>query len=580
MVHNVHLTTTCPANACQNNGQCVPADLSIPGSNYTCICPDQFFGTNCQYSKLKLDVSLADIQIPSYLVAYFFTLSNTSQPINTILLRKLTLFQHVVTFYISVPFHLVIVQALDKFYLVALQQSPRSYISTSIQPAQQCIPSYQLFNSTVLNMSLYQRTVLYYDLCQSQANVNVTCFIDESNLCLCTKERHANCMKFNYNRSFQCIPDNHCINGGECLQDHPTCPSTKICLCPSCFFGSTCQFYAKGLGSTLDEILGYEIQRNTILTKQPIAVQVSAAITMIIFVIGIIDSIASIMTFSRKKSQEVGSGIYLLTSSIVSLFIIILFTLKFWLLFLSHQDYFGHHVKQNILAINCMGIELLLKIGIYLNNWLDACVAIERTLVVFYGTSFNKKKSKRIAVSISIILPIIMSCLFIPQILNLRVYEDKLEERSWCVIIYSSSLQKYTWISILFHYFAPLLINFCSAVLIIIITTRQLAATRTNRSLWANFKSKLKDNRHLIISPIILIVLTAPHLVIALLLDCKKSSHLFWFYLIGYFLSFIPAASIFLIFIVPSTHYKREFKKLLAHIRRRFAQFKFNYCGL
>ncbi|CAF0992582.1 unnamed protein product [Adineta steineri] len=56
---------------------------------------------------------------------------------------------------------------------------------------------------------------------------------------------------------------------------------------PAYFFGDECQFYTKGLGSTLDEILGYELKRNTILPKQFITVIMSLTITMIIFVIGI-----------------------------------------------------------------------------------------------------------------------------------------------------------------------------------------------------------------------------------------------------------------------------------------------------
>ena len=109
------LTSTCPINACQNYGKCVPADVSIPESDYTCICSDRFFGRNCQYLKFKLDVSLNDIHIPPYLVAYFFTLSNKSKSVTTITLRKLTLFQHIVTFHISVPFHMVIIQAIDRY---------------------------------------------------------------------------------------------------------------------------------------------------------------------------------------------------------------------------------------------------------------------------------------------------------------------------------------------------------------------------------------------------------------------------------------------------------------------------------
>ncbi|CAF4302544.1 unnamed protein product, partial [Rotaria sordida] len=61
--------------------------------------------------------------------------------------------------------------------------------------------------------------------------------------------------------------------------------------------------------------------------------------------------------------------------------------------------------------------------------------------------------------------------------------------------------------------------------------------------------------------PAIILILTLPHFIISIILDCNKSSHLFWFYLIGYFLSFIPAAFIFIIFVVSSPLYRQEFKK-------------------
>ena len=156
-------------------------------------------------------------------------------------------------------------------------------------------------------------------------------------------------------------------------------------------------FMQKVLGSTLDEILGYEFQHNTILFKQPVRVKVGVVITMLTFVTGIINCILSIMAFSRKKSREVGCGIYLLASSIVSLLTVTLLTLKFWLLFLSNQYYFDQNIRQSILAANCQVIELLLKLALYFDNWLNACVAIERTVSVSQGISFNKNRSKLIA---------------------------------------------------------------------------------------------------------------------------------------------------------------------------------------
>ncbi|CAF0964040.1 unnamed protein product [Rotaria sp. Silwood1] len=465
---------------------------------------------------------------------------------------------------------MMIIQVNNKYYLAVLQQSPRLDISTSISPAQECVPSEQLFNSTILEKHQYERIPSYYKVCGERHDL--TCFVDEEFLCLCTNDHHANCLTFTRYEDFRCPMKNYCENEAYCLQDHPSCPSTKICVCPKCFFGNQCQFYAKGLGSTLDEILGYEFKNNLMLSEQSFQVKLSAIVTMLICVIGIINSILSIITFLRKKTRDVGCGIYLLASSITSLSTMILFTLKFWFLFLSRQDILG---QNTILYANCMVIEPILKIALYLDNWFNACVAIERTVSVFQGINFNKNKSKRVATYIVMLLPFIMVGLFVPQLRSLRLFEDKMEERSWCVVTYSPWLQMYSLTLIFFHYFAPLCINLFSALLIIIVTARQRAVSKTGRTVWIHLIFKLKQYKHLIISPTIIIVLTLPHLIISIILDCDKSSNLFWFYLIGYFLSFIPAALVFIIFIVPSTLYKQEFKKIILPTHQGFDVLKF-----
>ncbi len=67
-------------------------------------------------------------------------------------------------------------------------------------------------------------------------------------------------------------------------------------------------------------------------------------------------------------------------------------------------------------------------------------------------------------------------------------------------------------------------------------------------------------------SPIIIVYLTLPYLIISMILDCKKSSRLFSFYLIGYFLSFCPATFVFMIFVLPSPLYKDQFNQLRAYV--------------
>ncbi|CAF3980977.1 unnamed protein product, partial [Adineta steineri] len=86
----------------------------------------------------------------------------------------------------------------------------------------------------------------------------------------------------------------------------------------SCFVGQKCQFYKKSIGVILDDILRDEIRSNMTMTDQSILVKVNAAITMIMFIGGLINSILSLLTFQNKDLRQVGCGIYLLASSITS----------------------------------------------------------------------------------------------------------------------------------------------------------------------------------------------------------------------------------------------------------------------
>ena len=508
---------------------------------------------------------------PSYLIAHFFTLSNQSNPTETIVLRKLTLFQRIVTFYVAVPFQLALIQADSKHYLAVLQRSPRTHIVTSINPRQECLPAQRLFNWTVMQMISYQRIIHFHWLCYT--NYSVTCFMDETYLCLCTNDHHANCMEFDRSRNFTCPLNNHCINGGQCLQDHPHCPSTRICLCHGCFFGDQCQFYAKAFGSSLDEILGYEFRRDQSLRKQSSRVTVAAVLTIVIFLVGMINSILAIITFSRSKAREVGCGKYLLASSITSLLTMTTLVFKFCFLFYSHQDH--KHLRQ-IEEGNCFGIEIILKVLLYLDNWFNACVALERIFAAVKGITFNKKCSRVIANRAIFFLPFIIILLFIPQFIYLHIFYDAAEERSWCVIRYVKWLSIYSSVIIFIHYFVPLIINVVSIICVIIITARQRSLLQNNRSIWVHLRSRLKKYKHMLGSSVLIVILTLPNLIASIVMSCRKSSHLFWFYLISYFLSFLPAASCFFIFVLPSSLYRKEFADFIAYARRRIEIFRLN----
>ncbi len=77
----------------------------------------------------------------------------------------------------------------------------------------------------------------------------------------------------------------------------------------------------------------------------------------------------------------------------------------------------------------------------------------------------------------------------------------------------------------------------------------------------------------LIISPLILIILALPRIIFAFILDCMKSARdPVTLYLIGYFISFIPPILLFVVFVLPSELYVKEFKQTI--VNQRF--FKYN----
>ncbi|CAF3923216.1 unnamed protein product [Adineta steineri] len=551
------INSSCPKNACQNHAQCIPSNLI--NKNSSCICSTQYYGSECEYKKAQLDIYLENFHIPYYLIAFFFTLSNQSEPTLTIMIQKLTLFQHIITFHISIPYHIVIIKSNEKYYLAVIQSTPNMYIKTKVNPSRECYPIELLFNSTLMNLSHFQRIKYYHILCELNRNLN--CFIDEYYLCLCTKDHHANCFQFNFNKNlYSCSSKLKCLNDGHCLQDHPTCPSTVICVCSNCFYGNQCQFYTKGLGLTLDEILTYEIKSNKNFFQQTLTIQLSALITIIIFLAGLFNSIFSILIFKRNTCQEVGCGIYLLTSSIISLFVIILFNFKFWFLIYSYE--------KRIRFLNCIIIEPLLKLLLNIDNWLNACVACERAFAVFKGISFQKKQSKYIAKWIIMWIILLNILLLIPFIINLQLFYDKKEERSWCVIFYSKLLNDYNSFILFFHFFSPFLLNLFSALFIIITTAQQKVLVQNNNQFTHSFKNKLKQHKHLLISPCILLILCLPRLIISFTLNCKKSTYHFYFYLAAYFISFLPSICIFIVFVLPSPIYKKEFKQILSSIQR------------
>jgi hypothetical protein len=146
------------------------------------------------------------------------------------------------------------------------------------------------------------------------------------------------------------------------------------------------------------------------------------------------------------------------------------------------------------------------------------------------------------------------------------------EKRIWCFVRYSSSVGIYNSIITLFHFLVPFMINIISAIWIIKKMSYNRATVRPEQSFEQHLQIEISQHKHILIAPCILIILSLPRLIISFLSGCMRSSRQPWLYLIGYFISFIPSMLTFVVFVLPSKKYKKEFNAALQQTIRRFRE--------
>ncbi|CAF1248785.1 unnamed protein product [Adineta steineri] len=347
-----------------------------------------------------------------------------------------------------------------------------------------------------------------------------------------------------------------------------------------CVIGGLCNVQTKGIGITLDDILRYEINRNMTLKNQSLLVKISVGLTMIMFLLGLINSILSLLTFQNENLRKVGCGMYLLASSITSLLTISMFTINFWFILLTQTN---SSINLSVRRGGCISIEPILKLFLYFDTWLNACVAIERAINVYQGVNFNKEKSQRFARWIIFILPFCISATIIHEPLHRNIFEHQLEDQifgtkvivemhKWCVVNYSRVIQDYNTAILFIHLIGPFIANLFSALFIIFGTARQRSSAQTSQSYMEHIREQFREHKRLLISPSILLILSMPRLIISLLPGCVKVSDNPWLYLCAYFISFTPSILVFIIFVVPSELYRNTLKETLKNWQRRICQ--------
>ena len=575
-----YINTACQTNnvtslPCQHEGQCIPNDdFLMFNQSFTCICKDGFSGQRCEIVDTKLILSFTnDIVLSQSIYIHFIQLINsTAEPIRSSTYRTEIIRPRSMTIYWSQPFHMTFFQPTNStYYLILIQRNYQQSkeIKKSITSSDRCLHINEIFNETFTQLHMIRRIKYYHLPCQT--NLNLSCFYDEIHLCICAhlkQQRLANCLQFQHNMTFDCLSNNVCQNNGQCFQDRSICPTKFVCICPSCYYGRLCQFNTNEFGLSLDTILGYHILPDINFSNQPLSVKISLTITILFFLLGLIDGTMSLITFKNKRILEVGCGYYLISSSISTLFTMTIFTLKFILLLLAQMKVLSNEFT---LLIQCHTIDFLLRFGLNLDQWLNASIATERAYTTMQGARFNKRQSKKIAkcVIMSLVMFNIVTIIHDPIYRRLVNEGNDYNEirRTWCIIDYTSQLQIYNYSINTIHLFGPFLINLISVVLLMRKKTQLQLKMSKNQTFKKLLIKQFQEHKHLLIAPIVLIILALPRLLINFITKCMKSPNDLWLPLLGYFISFIPTILTFLVFVLPSKFYRKIFMKTVKQYR-------------
>jgi uncharacterized membrane protein (DUF485 family) len=149
-----------------------------------------------------------------------------------------------------------------------------------------------------------------------------------------------------------------------------------------------------------------------------------------------------------------------------------------------------------------------------------------------------------------------------------ELVEDTEEQRRWCIVQYHSfQLELLNSAMNIVHFTLPFSINLISALVIIITVSRQRASAQKNISYRQHLREQWRHHSHLIFSPLILVLLAIPRLIISFLSGCMKSHRYPGLFLAAYFISFVPPLLTFVVYVVPSKTYKKQFDTLVTQYR-------------
>lgn len=601
----------CQINPCLNGGTCLVQYRFDDFNAYVCICTSFFEGNQCQVEKgtVNIDVivslnstierskvvattiSFLDYQIPSLRLDVRYRQVHSILPSHLKLIYSETSNQFAPSI------------ALMKIYsdnyrieqpryslLYYYPNQKRINLTVNLTSENKCF-SIETSDRGDFNHSRWNSSTalfFYHQICRTRENLSgmLTCFYDVYYFCICERDyTRAEC--FGYSQSNdQC---SLCLSNGFCLKGELNNPRDFLCICPRCFSGQMCQHSNEFLGFTFDSLIIKDMIQNHRLFSI-----IYMFIVSIIFLIGLFNNICSYLTFIRPKPRKFGVGYYLLLVSLINPCSLLLLLFKVIHIVLGSDGSLYENPQSNLYT--CKLVSYFLSLFTRITYWLTSFVTLERLCMVLLPTS-TIFKNPRFALGLSGLTVLIISAMHVHELFYYTTTVDTsytLANVTLCVTNYrQSSISTYNRFNIFIHYCIPFVIQVISITVTIMRTAVSRAKTRGNsRETFAMlFMKQFRTQKENYVTPMILVFSSLPQAILSFSYACTelKQSWQRYTLLITYFLSYLPQILGFLLYVLPSATFSKEFcltqlgKRILCQQRRKIVRkqnLKINHLAL
>jgi hypothetical protein len=296
------------------------------------------------------------------------------------------------------------------------------------------------------------------------------------------------------------------------------------------------------------------------LEDTPTARIVYMMIITCLVVIGLVNNIAGLMTFTRESIRITACGVYLIVFSSTSIMFMIC-------LQISVLTVAGYDTTPSFRLWSCYTSPYIsLTIG-FTGLWISVGIAIERVLIECLDMNLYGTRRHAILVSIGFF---VFSAISNLPVIFAREYAPDSSGKPLCLydyLSYPAWKQADTIFSYIYVIIPCVVHLICTACIFTAIARRKILIHRNNHSnqrLYRVWLQQLYLHRNSLIPSLFIIICLLPTAVHGHLLDeCLPYSSLehHRFHIASIFLLYIPEALVYVMYIYPNDSYREEFRQ-------------------